>query len=214
MATLIIQKLADSCVRVDIGDHSALIDPGFYTWEHDGLDLASMPAPDRLLITHNHPDHLSIEFVEALVAAYPSMVIETNEEVAANLADAEIGAITESAGWTAQFTAPHEPIPIGSQPHNVGFVVGGVFAHPGDSYSFDVAPPVLALPLLAPWGSTTEAVAVAKRVKPRYVIPIHDWYLEERGKRWLYSMAERALAEEGITLLALDDFETVTVDVG
>jgi len=27
-------------------------------------------------------------------------------------------------------------------------------------------------------------------------------------------MAGRALAEEGITLLALDDFETVTVDVG
>ncbi len=216
MATLTIQKLADSCVRVDIGDRSALIDPGFYAWEQDALDLTSMPAPDRLLITHNHPDHLSIEFVQALVAAYPSMVIETNKEVADQLADAGIGAITESADWTTQFTAPHEPIPIGSQPHNVGFVVGGVFAHPGDSYSFDsfdAAPPVLALPLLAPWGSTTAAVALAKRVKPRYVVPIHDWYLEERGKRWLYGMAERALGEEGITLLRLDDFETVTVDV-
>ena len=213
MAQITIQKLADSCVRVDIGDHSALIDPGFYTWEQDALDLTSMAAPDRLLITHNHPDHLSIEFVEALVAAYPSMVIETNEEVAASLADAGIGAITESADWTAQFNAPHEQIPIGSQPHNVGFVVGGVFAHPGDSYSFDAAPPVLALPLLAPWGSTTEAVALARRLKPGYVVPIHDWYLEERGKRWLYGMAERALAEEGITLLRLDDFETVTVDV-
>ena len=115
---------------------------------------------------------------------------------------------------TAQFTAPHEPIPIGSQPHNVGFVVGGVFAHPGDSYSFDATPPALALPLLAPWGSTTDAVALAIRVRPRYVVPIHDWYLEERGKGWLYSMAERALAEEGITLLALDDFEAVSVEVG
>ncbi len=214
MAQITIQKLADSCVRVDIGDHSALIDPGFYTWEQDALDLTSMPAPDRLLITHNHPDHLSIEFVQALVTEYPEMIIETNREVADQLADAGIGAITESADWTTQFTAPHEPIPIGSQPHNVGFVVGGAFAHPGDSYSFDAAPPVLALPLLAPWGSTTEAVALAKSVKPRYVVPIHDWYLEERGKRWLYGMAERALAEEGITLLALDDFETVTVDVG
>jgi hypothetical protein len=44
--------------------------------------------------------------------------------------------------------------------------------------------------------------------------PIHDRYLEERGKRWLYSMAERALAEEEITLLALDDFEAVSVEVG
>ncbi len=214
MATLIIQKLADSCVRVDVGDHGALIDPGFYTWEQDALDLTSMPAPDRLLITHNHPDHLSIEFVQAVVTEYPEIVIETNKEVADQLADAGIGAITESADWTAQFTAPHEPIPIGSQPHNVGFVVGGVFAHPGDSYSFDAAPPALALPLLAPWGSTTEAVAVAIRLKPQYVVPIHDWYLKERGKGWLYGMAERALAEEGITLLALDDFEAVSVDVG
>jgi L-ascorbate metabolism protein UlaG (beta-lactamase superfamily) len=214
VATLIIQKLADSCVRVDIGDHSALIDPGFYTWEQDALDLTSMPAPDRLLITHNHPDHLSIEFVEALVAAHPSMVIETNEEVAADLADAGIGAITESADWTAQFTAPHEPTPMGSQPHNVGFVVGGVFAHPGDSYTFDAAPSLLALPFLPPWGSTTEAVTLAKRLRPQYVVPIHDWYLEQRGKGWLYGSVERVLAEEGITLLALDDFEAVSVEVG
>jgi hypothetical protein len=51
-----------------------------------------------------------------------------------------------------------------------------------------------------------------KRVGPRYVAPIHDWYLEDLGKGWLYGMAERALAEEGITLLALDDFEAVSVE--
>lgn len=213
MATLTIQKLADSCVRVDIGDHSALVDPGFYTWEQDALDLTSMPAPDRLLITHNHPDHLSIEFVQALLAAYPAMVIETNEEVAANLAGAGIEAATASAEWTYQFTAPHEQTPMGSQPQNVGFVVGGVFAHPGDSYSFDATPPVLALPLLPPWGSATEAVTLAKRLRPQYVVPIHDWYLDERGKGWLYGSVRRVLAEEGITLLALDDFEAVTVEV-
>lgn len=152
MATITIQRLADSCVRIDIGDHSALIDPGFYTWEQDALDLTLMPAPDRPLITHNHADHLSIEFVQALMAAYPDLVIETNEQVAADLTAAGIDATTESARWNAQFTAPHEPTPMGSQPQNVGFVVGRVFAHPGDSYTFDEAPPVLALPLLPPWG--------------------------------------------------------------
>ena len=80
MTPITIQKLADSCVRVEIGGHIALVDPGFYTWEQDELDLASMPAPDRLLITHNHTDHLSIEFVQALVEAYPAMEIETNED--------------------------------------------------------------------------------------------------------------------------------------
>jgi L-ascorbate metabolism protein UlaG (beta-lactamase superfamily) len=214
MRQVTIQKLADSCVRVEIGGHIALLDPGFYTWEQDELDLASMPAPDRLLITHNHTDHLSIEFVQALVEAYPAMEIETNEDVAAVVGKAGINATTESASWTVQFTAPHERTPMGSQPQNVGFLVAEVFAHAGDSYTFDAAPAVLALPLSPPWGSTTEAVELAKRLKPQYVVPIHDWHLGERGKKWLYDMTRRVLAEEGITVLPLDDFETVTVEVG
>lgn len=213
MTQLTIQKLADSCVRVETGGNSTLIDPGFYPWEHDDLDLETMPAPDRLLITHNHTDHLSIDFVKALVDAYPGMVIETNDEVAAVLDDAGIGATTDSAAWTRQFTAPHEPTPMGSQPQNVGFVVGDAFAHAGDSYTFDTSPSVRALPLLPPWASTTTAVAVAKRLKPQYVIPIHDWHLGERGKRWLNGMTKKVLAKEGITVLPLGDFETVTVDV-
>ena len=214
MTPITIQKLADSCVRVEIGGHSALVDPGFYAWEQNELDLTSMPAPDRLLVTHNHTDHLAIDFVQALVAAYPAMVIETNEEVAAVLGEAEISATTESTSWTGQFTAPHQPTPMGSQPQNVGFVVGDVFAHAGDSFTFDAAPAVLALPLLPPWGSTTEAVEIAKRLKPQYIVPTHDWHLAERGKRWLYGMTKKVLAEEDITVLPLADFETVTVDVG
>ncbi len=59
-----------------------------------------------------------------------------------------------------------------------------------------------------------DSYALAKRLRPQYVVPIRDWYLEERGKRWLYGSVKRVLAEEEIILLRLDDFETVTVDVG
>ena len=57
-------------------------------------------------------------------------------------------------------------------------------------------------------------MTLAKRLRPQYVVPIHDWYLEQRGKGWLYGSVKRVLAEEGITLLALDDFEAVSVEVG
>ena len=214
MTSVAIQRLADSCVRVEVDGHSALIDPGFYTWEHEGFDLDSMVPPDRLLITHNHTDHLSVEFVEALHAAHPDMTIETNDEVAKQLEDAGISALTESASWTRQFDTPHERTPMDSQPQNVGFVVDDVFVHPGDSYTFDVKAPVLALPLLPPWGSSTEAVAVARRIRPEYVVPIHDWYVTQDGRRWLYGAIERVLSADGITLLRLDDFESVTVEVG
>ena len=213
MAEITIQKLADSCVLVDTGAHRALIDPGFYTWEHDGLDLSSLPALDRLLITHNHQDHCKPEFVEALAAAYPEMVIETNTEVAADLAEVGVSATTAPSEWTEQITAPHEPTPMGSQPLNVGFTVGGLFTHPGDSYTFDATAPVLALPLLPPWGSTTEAVAVARRLAPSHVI-IHDWHLTTAGKRWLYGSAVRGLGDAGISVLPLEDFEAVTLEIG
>jgi len=56
--------------------------------------------------------------------------------------------------------------------------------------------------------------SLAKRLGPQYVIPIHDWHLDEGGKRWLNGTAQRALAIDKITLLPLNDFETTTVDVG
>ena len=156
---------------------------------------------------------MSLDFVRALVAAYPRMIIESNDEVVGVLAEAGISATVESAAWTRQFDAAHEPTPMGSQPQNVGFVVGGVFAHPGDSYAVDAAPSVLALPILPPWGSSTEAVELAKRMRPQYLVPIHDWHLGERGRRWLYRMIRDVLAEDGITVLLLDDLESVVVDV-
>ena len=33
-------------------------------------------------------------------------------------------------------------------------------------------------------------------------------------RRWVYGMTKKALADEGIAVLPLADFETVTVDVG
>ncbi len=144
-----------------------------------------MPAPDRLLMTHNHPDQLSLEFVRAQLDAYPDMVAETNDEVVAMLGEEGISSTSESATWTSQFAAPNEQTPMASQPQNVGFLVAGVFAHAGDSYTFDTAPAVLALPLLPPWGSTTEAVNLARRLRPQHIVPTHDWHLGNRGRRWL-----------------------------
>ncbi len=50
-------------------------------------------------------------------------------------------------------------------------------------------------------------------VKPRYVIPIHDWFLSEGGKTFMYRLAEMALSADGIELVQIEDFTTTTLSV-
>src|SRR3989337_2699849 len=52
----------------------------------------------------------------------------------------------------------HEMTPTGAQPPNRAYTIDGVLTHPGDSYQPTTSAPVLALPLLVPWGSTTRSV--------------------------------------------------------
>ena len=95
------------------------------------------------------------------------------------LQDAGIEATTSG---TPQFAAPHERIPIGPGPQNVGFHVAGALSHPGDSHSFVETMPILAMPFAAPWGSLVAGVDRTRLVGPRYVIPIHDWFLSAGGR--------------------------------
>ena len=37
------------------------------------------------------------------------------------------------------------------------------------------------MPFVAPWGSTVGGVDRTRLVGPKYVIPIHDWFLSEQG---------------------------------
>ena len=46
-------------------------------------------------------------------------------------------------------------------------------------------------------------------MRPRYVIPIHDWFLSEPGRTLMYRSAKVALDEDDIELVHLSDFETV-----
>ena len=62
----------------------------------------------------------------------------------------------------------------------------------------------MALPLLVPWDSTTGAVQFARRLRPEQVIPVHDFYLNEKGRRFITEMARGVLAEDGIELVNLD----------
>ena len=204
-----ITKLVHSCLLVESPAGRTLIDPGTFTWNDDRLDLDLFEGIDRVLVTHEHADHVSVDLVKAVVERSPEAVVETIPAVQALLAEAGVAAGVEG---TPRFTAPHEDLAWGPGPPNTGYHVDGALSHAGDSHTFSETMPVLAVALAAPWGALTQAVAPIRRVRPSVVVPIHDWFLTEPGRDFWYGLAKRALEPEEIAVSPIADFTTATFD--
>jgi hypothetical protein len=73
--------------------------------------------------------------------------------------------------------------------------------------------PVLALPVVAPWGSTRRALELALELKPTYILPVHDWFLTPEAREWTYEGMAKVLAGHGITLLRPQNGTTLELDI-
>lgn len=207
----VIRRLADSCVTVTTETGVTLIDPGFSTFDSGEIDLATIGDVSRVLVTHEHSDHLKPEFVRWLIDRRTDLTVHSNQAVADLLRGHEIEVSTDDPPGVSSEDAAHEMIPSGATPPNRSYTVEGLLTHPGDSQQPTVTAPVLALPLLAPWTSTTAAVAFARRLRPRMVIPIHDFYLGAGGRQFLVTITAAALKADGIEMVPLGWGESIEV---
>lgn len=198
-----ITKLVHACLLVEANDKRYLIDPGVFTWMDDRFDVSMVEGVDRILITHEHADHVNVEFVKAALERSNDAEIETTPALAALLAEHGVAAVVDGS---PQFGAPHERLPMGPGPQNVGFHIEGALSHPGDSHSFAETMPILAMPFFGPWGSTVGGVDRTRLVSPKYVFPIHDWFLSDVGAERLYDIANLGFEETGIELVHIKDF--------
>jgi L-ascorbate metabolism protein UlaG (beta-lactamase superfamily) len=206
-----VQRLTDSCLVVTTDTAASLFDPGFHTFDSQEIDLNSIGDISRVFITHEHGDHVKPDFVRWLVDRRADVTVYSNEAVATLLDGHGIEVTTTDPAGVNSEDVLHEIIPTGAQPPNRAYTIDGVLTHPGDSYQPTNSAPVLALPLLIPWGSTTKSVEFARRLAPDYVIPIHDFYLSEGGRSFIYGMAKNVLAQSGIEVITLNWAETATI---
>jgi L-ascorbate metabolism protein UlaG (beta-lactamase superfamily) len=205
-----ITKLVHACLLVEVDGNRILLDPGIFTWQDERFDMSMVEGVDRILITHEHADHVNANLVQAVLERSNDAAVETTPSLQHILGEQGIDAVTEG---TPQFASPHERIPTGPGPENTGFHVEGVISHPGDSHSFVETMPILAMPFAAPWGSLVAGVDRTRLVNPTYVIPIHDFALSAAGRSFMYGLATAGLFDDDIELVTIDDFESVTLTV-
>jgi L-ascorbate metabolism protein UlaG (beta-lactamase superfamily) len=209
-----ITKFVHSCLLVEMPEptsRTVLFDPG--AMSAAALPVETLEYLDDIIITHEHQDHIDLSTVRRLVEKFPRVRITTTQPVVDQLKAENISATAEPSAGIALFEAPHEPVePLFPNPAEIGVHYLDLLTHPGDSHSFHETKAILALPVTAPWGSTVKAVNLALELKPRYVLPIHDWHWRDEAREQMYGSLENIFRQHDITFLKLETGTPVVVE--
>jgi L-ascorbate metabolism protein UlaG (beta-lactamase superfamily) len=205
-------KYEHSCVLIEDGGARVLIDPGNFSSGFE--DLTGLSA---VLITHQHPDHVDLERLPGLLGKNPDARLYSDSGTAEVLAGAGIEATPVRAGdhldlgvtvdvHGERHAVIHPEIPVVP---NVGYLIGGRFFHPGDSFT----PPeadveILGMPTSAPWQKLSEAIDFLRAVQPAVAVPIHEALLARPD---MYFKHFQRLGPEAMELRTVAPGDTVAL---
>lgn len=206
-----ITKLGHACLLVETPERVGLFDPGYMS----DVPIGSLSRLNDLIITHDHGDHLNVDCIRALLVKFPDADVWAPEAVHRTLKAANIS-VKEPTTTPAVtlFDAPHAIVePLFPASDNIGVHYLDSLTHPGDSFEFKESRSILALPVAAPWGATTDAVDLAIRLKPKVVLPVHDWHWSDAARKSMYERLEQVFAEEKIRFIGLQNDVPVEINV-
>ena len=207
-----ISKHTHSCLLVEDNGKVALVDPGEYTAQAGTLDVSKMEKLDYIVITHEHQDHMYIPLIKEVMEKFPNAQIMSNSSVKTKLGEVGLSVITESnRDIILEETAHEEVFDVPSMVANVLVRIFGKLTHPGDSLQLNSTTDVLAIPLQGPWGHVTQAMEKVIQLKPKIVVPIHDWHWREEARSNILQRIPRYLEQHGIQFYSLEDGEVVEI---
>ena len=209
-----VTKFAHSCLLLETDEESVLFDPGSFSTSL--IDINKLPKNLKYIaITHEHFDHMDVDFIKKLLNLKKDISIVTTNSATNQLKQAGINNVSSTPNTNLSFfKAPHEDIkPLGESPENIGIHYKEVFSSPGDSHSFTETKAILALPITAPWGYVVNAANLATKLKPKYIVPIHDWHWKKEALDGMYDRLEDYFAGIGIKFLKPVDGEPFQIDV-
>lgn len=178
-------KLGHSCVRLEKGGATLVIDPGMWS-EPDALSGAN-----AVLVTHEHGDHLNPDEIRAALTADGSLELWSTEPVVAQFA--EFGGRVHPVSAGDAFSAAGFDVVVSGGQHaqivsqipvipNVGFAVDDKVFHPGDSFTLPGRPvEALLVPVSAPWLKFSEVAEYIAAAGAKRGFAIHDAVLSEFG---------------------------------
>lgn len=204
-----ITKYNHSCLIVEEDKKVIVIDPGNYSVPV--FPINEIQQLDYILITHEHQDHFDLPLVKQLVTKFPQVKIITTQPVVEALQKEGITATTQGDENILTMPIPHEKVWMGPRAENVMVTFMNKISHPGDSLQVSQATEVLALPISGPWCNTTEAVELGVKLKPKVIIPIHDWHWKDEVRQGMYQRLKGYFATEGIEFIAIENGEPVEV---
>lgn len=210
-----ITKYKHSCLLIENKKARVLFDPGEFSWAEFSKELKNLEGLDFIVITHEHGDHYFPEAIKELALKNSSAKIICPDVVSAKL---------KSDGIELERLESHELFSIDLTEHahldqtisifdNIRVTFDSRFLHPGDNMEMEESPEVLAIPIFGPWynGTITDAIDIVIKLRPKFVVPIHDWHYKDEVREDFQQRLKDRTKEFGITVLNQPDGETVEV---
>ena len=207
-----ITKFVHSCLLVEAPEINVLIDPGNFTWDSRLLRVDKLPNLDYVVVTHEHPDHYDEHGLKVLSGHFPHAIIITNNDLAEKIATLQLPNTVHAGSDDSLvvFEAAHEPLPLNTPSVlNIGVHVVNKLTHAGDSFALENTREILALPLTGPFASYKRALDVIVKLKPKIVLPLHDWEWHKAARQNRYSRAKELLKSRNIEFIELENAEPV-----
>jgi L-ascorbate metabolism protein UlaG (beta-lactamase superfamily) len=208
-------KFVHSCVLAEHEGKTALFDPGIFSWNSGLVDVSTLPRLDTIVVSHKHADHCAEPFVRELAKTFPEAEWFAPSDAHDVLKNWGVQHVTnQSHGDILAAEENHAMVePFAEQVLNLACHWNGVVTHPGDIHTFEGTKDVLLLPVQAPWGTTIRAVQLALELKPKYILPIHDWMWNDDWRQTCYDRFEQLFSQNNITFLRPTNGQSLEVDL-
>lgn len=210
-----ITKFVHSCVLIEDGDYTILFDPGIFSWLSGLIEITKLPKLSAVVVTHKHKDHLGDPFVSALAMVQPDIQWIAPPDAHEKLMQLGVKKVTDkSFGGIEVVVGQHADItPLAELVQNLTVNYADKLTDPGDSHEFTSTKPLLLMPVDAPWGSTAGAARLVTKLKPKYVLPIHDSMWHDDWRQNWYAVMRDYFKTIDVTFLTPTNGQPIELDL-
>jgi L-ascorbate metabolism protein UlaG (beta-lactamase superfamily) len=203
-----ISKHVHSCLVFEKEGFKLLIDPGKFSFAEELVSPEDFADVNAVIITHNHPDHLDKEHLQAILKLSRA-TIYTNAQVQNELQQAGIeskllplGDSTIGPFALHTMSVQHEALLDNPAPEMTAFVIDSKVLHPVDSFEDSLLQfqgiPLLLLPVMAPFTTELRIAAFADAIEPKQILPVHDGFAKLFFVKQRYQNYQQHFEKQGI----------------